>query len=103
MPLLGFVVSFPALCFQRPPTFEMGTDGSVRKAQSANSLLSSFQICLGSTLTFSAPKTHFLTLLAASPFLGPRVLAPVGLSDAVSTLLDYIPDAFKDARIVRVF
>ncbi len=27
----------------------------------------------------------------------------MGLSDAVSTLLDYLPDSLKDARIVRVF
>jgi hypothetical protein len=35
--------------------------------------------------------------------LGPRVLAPVGLSDAVSTLLAHLPDTLKQARKVRVF
>ena len=35
--------------------------------------------------------------------MGPRVLAPVGLSDAVSNLLDHLPDSLKDAPKVRVF
>ncbi len=41
--------------------------------------------------------------LSRYPLLGPRVLAPVGLSDAVSHLLDSLPDDLRDARITRVF
>ncbi len=37
------------------------------------------------------------------PLLRPRVLAPVGLSDAVSQLLDSLPDSLKDARLTCVF
>jgi hypothetical protein len=37
------------------------------------------------------------------PLLGPRVLAPVGLSDAVANLLDSLHDYLQDAHTVRFF
>ncbi len=49
------------------------------------------------------PENSLFDALSRYPLLGPRVLAPVGLSDAVSTLLDYLPDSLKDVRTVRVF
>jgi hypothetical protein len=49
------------------------------------------------------PENSLFDSLSRYPLLGPRVLAPVGLSDAVSTLLDYLPVSLKAARIARVF
>ncbi len=37
------------------------------------------------------PENSLFDALSRYPLLGPRVLAPVGLSDAVSTLLDHLP------------
>ncbi len=41
--------------------------------------------------------------LSRYPLLGPRVLAPIGITQAVSTLLDHLPDSFRDAPKLRVF
>jgi transposase InsO family protein len=49
------------------------------------------------------PENSLFDALSRYPLLGPRVLAPIGLSDAVSTLLDHLPESLKTARIVRVF
>jgi hypothetical protein len=49
------------------------------------------------------PENSLFDALSRYPLLGPRALAPVGLSDAVSTLLDHLPVSLKDARIARVF
>jgi hypothetical protein len=49
------------------------------------------------------PDNSLFDALSRYPLLGPRVLAPVGLSDAVSTLLDHLPDSLKDAPKMRVF
>jgi hypothetical protein len=50
------------------------------------------------------PKNCLFDALSRYPLLGPRVLAPVGLSDAVSQLLDSLPDFFlKDARLTCMF
>ncbi len=49
------------------------------------------------------PDNSLFDALSRYPLLGPRVLAPVGLSDAVSQLLDALPDTLKDARVTRVF
>jgi hypothetical protein len=48
------------------------------------------------------PDNSLFDALSRYPLLGPRVLAPVGLSDAVDHLLDSLPDSLKDARITRV-
>jgi hypothetical protein len=49
------------------------------------------------------PENSLFDALSRYPLLGPCVLAPVGLSDAVAHLLDSLPDSLKDARITRVF
>jgi hypothetical protein len=49
------------------------------------------------------PDNSLFDALSRYPLLGPRVLAPVGLSDAVSHLLDHLPDSLKDAPKMRVF
>jgi hypothetical protein len=49
------------------------------------------------------PENSLFDALSRYPLLGPRVLAPVGLSDAVSHLLDALPDNLKDAVNTRVF
>jgi hypothetical protein len=49
------------------------------------------------------PENSLFDALSRCPLLGQRVLAPVGLSDAVATLLDHLPDSLKDARSVQVF
>ncbi len=49
------------------------------------------------------PENTLFDALSRYPLLGPRVLAPVGLSDAVATLLAHLPDSLKEARKVRVF
>jgi hypothetical protein len=49
------------------------------------------------------PENSLFDALSRYPLLGPRVLAPIGLSDAVSTLLDHLPESLKSARVVRVF
>ncbi len=49
------------------------------------------------------PENSLFDALSRYPLLGPRVLAPVGLSDAISTLLDLLPDSLRDARLTRVF
>ncbi len=41
--------------------------------------------------------------LSRYPLLGPRVLAPIGITQAVSTLLDHLPDSFRDSPKIRVF
>jgi hypothetical protein len=48
------------------------------------------------------PWPRQLSLRCSQP-LGSRILAPVGLSDAVSQLLDSLPDTLRDARLTRVF
>jgi hypothetical protein len=49
------------------------------------------------------PDNSLFDALSRYPLLGPRVLAPIGLSEAVSQLLDALPDSLKDARVTRVF
>ncbi len=49
------------------------------------------------------PDNSLFDALSRYPLLGPRVLAPIGLSDAVSTLLDSLPDSLRDAHATRVF
>jgi hypothetical protein len=49
------------------------------------------------------PENTLFDALSRYPLLVPRVLAPVGLSDAVSQLLDSLPDSLKDAHVARVF
>ena len=49
------------------------------------------------------PENSLFDALSRYPLLGPRVLAPVGLSDAIAHLLDSLPDSLKDARLTRVF
>ena len=49
------------------------------------------------------PENSLFDALSRYPLLGPRVLAPVGLSDAVANLLDSLPDYLQDAHTVRVF
>jgi hypothetical protein len=49
------------------------------------------------------PENSLFDALSRYPLLGPRVLAPVGLSDAVAHLLDSLPDSLRDARLTRVF
>jgi hypothetical protein len=49
------------------------------------------------------PDNSLFDALSRYPLLGPRVLAPVGLSDAVSQLLDSLPDSLRNARLTRVF
>jgi hypothetical protein len=49
------------------------------------------------------PENSLFDALSRYPLLGPRVLAPIGLSDAVSTLLDALPDFLRDAHATRVF
>ncbi len=51
----------------------------------------------------SGPENSLFDALSRCPLLGPRVLAPVCLSAAVSTLLDYLPDSLNDDLTVRVF
>jgi transposase InsO family protein len=41
--------------------------------------------------------------LSRYPLLGPRVLAPIGITQAVATLLDHLPDSFRDSPKIRVF
>ncbi len=54
-------------------------------------------------LVHPRPDNSLFDALSRYPLLGLRVLAPVGLSDAVSNLLDHLPDSLKDALKVRVF
>jgi hypothetical protein len=49
------------------------------------------------------PENSLFDALSRYPLLGPRVLAPVGLSDAIAHLLDSLPDSRKDDRLTRVF
>ncbi len=49
------------------------------------------------------PDNSLFDALSRYPLLGPRVLAPVGLSDVVSQLLDSLPDDLRDARLTPVF
>jgi hypothetical protein len=49
------------------------------------------------------PDNSLFDALSRYLLLGPRVLAPVGLSDAVSHLLDHLPDSLKNAPKMRVF
>jgi hypothetical protein len=43
------------------------------------------------------PDNTLFDALSRCPLLGPRVLAPTGLSHAVSTLLDYLPPSLRTA------
>jgi transposase InsO family protein len=49
------------------------------------------------------PDNVLFDALSRYPLLGPRVLAPVGLSDAVTRLLEHLPDSLQTARKVCVF
>jgi hypothetical protein len=49
------------------------------------------------------PENSLFDALSRNPLLGTRVLAPIGLSDAVSTLLDAFPDSLRDAHATRIF
>jgi hypothetical protein len=49
------------------------------------------------------PDNTLFDALSRYPLLGPRVLAPTGLSHAVSTLLDYLPPSLRTVTKVRVF
>ncbi len=49
------------------------------------------------------PDDMLFDALSRYPLLGPRVLAPTGLSHAVSTLLDYLPPSLRTATKLRVF
>jgi hypothetical protein len=49
------------------------------------------------------PDNTLFDALSRYPLLGPRVLAPTGLSHAVSTLLDYLPVSLRTATKLRVF
>jgi hypothetical protein len=49
------------------------------------------------------PDNTLFDALSRYPLLGPRVLAPTGLSHAVSTLLDYLPPSLRAAAKLRVF
>jgi hypothetical protein len=49
------------------------------------------------------PDNTLFDALSRYPLLGPRVLAPTGLSHAVSTLLDYLPSSLRAATKLRVF
>jgi hypothetical protein len=44
-----------------------------------------------------------MVLAANYPLLGLRVLAPIGITQAVATLLDHLPDTFRDSSKLRVF
>jgi hypothetical protein len=46
----------------------------------------------------TGPENSLFDALSRYPLLGPRVLAPVGLSDAVSQLLDSLPDSLNQGR-----
>jgi hypothetical protein len=41
--------------------------------------------------------------LSRYPLLGPHVLAPIGITQAVATLLDHLPDSLSDSIKLRVF
>jgi len=49
------------------------------------------------------PENILFDALSRYPLLGPRVLAPVGLSDAVTRLLEHLPDTLRTVRKVCVF
>ncbi len=49
------------------------------------------------------PQNTLYDGLSRYPLLDPRVLAPIGITQAVATLLDHLPDAFRDASQLRVF
>ncbi len=49
------------------------------------------------------PQNTLYDGLSRYPLLGPRVLAPIGITQAVATLLDHLPDAFRDSPKLRVF
>jgi hypothetical protein len=49
------------------------------------------------------PENTLYDGLSRCPLLGPRVLAPIGNAQAVSTLLDHLPDHFRDGPKLRVF
>ena len=49
------------------------------------------------------PDNTLFDALSRYPLLGPRVLAPTGLSHAVAHLLDCLPPALRSAPKVRVF
>jgi hypothetical protein len=42
-------------------------------------------------------------MASAATLLGPRVLAPIGITQAVSKLLDYLPATFRDLPKLSVF
>ena len=41
--------------------------------------------------------------LSRYPLLGPRILAPIGITQAISTLLDHLPVSFRDLPKLRIF
>ncbi len=49
------------------------------------------------------PQNTLYDGLSRYPLLGPRVLAPIGITQVVSKLLDYLPDTFRDLPKLRVF
>jgi hypothetical protein len=49
------------------------------------------------------PQNALYDGLSRYPLLGPHVLAPIGITQAVATLLDHLPDAFRDSPQLRVF
>ncbi len=49
------------------------------------------------------PQNTLYDGLSRYPLLGPRVLAPIGITQAVTTLLDYLPDSFRDSPKIRIF
>jgi hypothetical protein len=49
------------------------------------------------------PENTLYDGLSRYPLLGPHILAPIGITQAVSTLLDHLPDSFRDSLKLRVF
>jgi hypothetical protein len=49
------------------------------------------------------PENTLYDGLSRYPLLGPRVLAPRGIAQVVSILLDHLPDHFRDGPKLRVF